>query len=123
MPSAGCDCVSACARAFRWALGPTATQLGTDAESLPNRLPPPDFPAGVIAGTASINPLGSALLPGDDDGAVSVERTRLPGLADFITVPASHTWIMRSDAAVEQVLHFLAHGRFRHDPEPAPEAP
>jgi len=100
--------------AFRWALGPTAEQLGTGPQSLPNRLPPPDFEVGVIAGTNSINPIGSLVVAGESDGTVSVESTRLDGLSDFITIPASHTFIMRSDAAALQVIEFLRHGRFEH---------
>lgn len=100
--------------AFRWALGPTASQLGTDQQSLPNRLPAPNFELGVIAGTSSINPLGSIVVPGESDGTVSVESTRLPGMTDFIAIPASHTFIMRSKAAGSQVLEFLKQGRFKH---------
>ena len=98
---------------FRWTLGPTAGQLGTDSESLPNRLPPPDFEVGIIAGTRSINPLGAFLVPGEDDGTVSVASTKLDGMTDFITLPVSHTFIMYSDDAAEQTLAFLRTGRFR----------
>ncbi len=103
--------------AFRWALGPTASQLGTEEQSLPNRLPPPNFELGVIAGTRSINPLGSLFVPGENDGTVSVQSTKLPGMTDFIAISASHTFIMRSKVAGFQVLEFLKHGRFAH-PEP-----
>lgn len=97
---------------FRWILGPTAAELGTDVESLPNRLPPVDFPLGVIAGTRSVNPLGSAVLPEPNDGTVSVASTRVEGMTDFITVDASHTFIMRSDEVARQVIAFLRDGRF-----------
>jgi hypothetical protein len=94
------------------ALGPTASQLGTAADSLPNRLPPPSYELGVIAGTRSINPFSGLLLPGANDGTVSVESARLAGMADFVTVPATHTWILRSEAAGQHVVEFLRHGRF-----------
>lgn len=99
---------------FRWILGPTAEQLGTDAESLPNRLPPPTYEVGVIAGTDSVNPIGSLVLPEEDDGTVSVDRTKVEGMTDFLVVPVSHTFIMRSEEVAEQVVHFFRHGRFRH---------
>lgn len=99
--------------AFGWALGPTAQQLGTAARSLPRSLPPVDYEVGVIAGTQSINPLGSLLLPGSDDGAVALANTRVEGMRDFIALPVSHTLIMRSDEVAEQVLHFLRSGAFR----------
>jgi triacylglycerol lipase len=100
--------------AFRWSLGPTATQLGTDTESFPNRLPLPNFELGVIAGTESINPVGSIVIPGENDGTVSVRSTKLEGMSDFIAVPASHTLIMRSEAAGRQTVEFLRYGRFEH---------
>lgn len=107
---------------FEWIMGPTAVELGTDPESLPNRLPPADYPVGIIAGNQVVNPLGAELIPGDDDGTVSVEHTRLEGMTDFIELPASHTFIMYSDEVARQVLAFLRTGHFEHaDPAP-PEA-
>lgn len=103
---------------FRWVYGPTGPELGTDEESFPNRLPDPDYEVGIIAGTESLNPIGSALIPDQDDGAVSVERTRLPGMADFVTVRRSHTFIMNAPETAEHTVHFLEHGRFAHAPAP-----
>ena len=99
---------------FRWVFGPTGQALGTGADSLPNRLPPADYALGIVAGTSSLNPLGSALIPGDDDGAVSIERTRLNGMTEHITVAHSHTFIMQAPDVAEHVVHFLARGSFEH---------
>jgi pimeloyl-ACP methyl ester carboxylesterase len=107
---------------FRQTLGPTAAELGTAPGSLPNRLPAPTYEVGVIAGTASVNPLGSLMVPGADDGRVAIERTKLDGMTDFVTVDASHTFIMSADETARQVRSFLRDGRFVHDP-PAPAAP
>jgi triacylglycerol lipase len=98
---------------FEFFLGPTAIQLGTGADSLPNRLPRADFEFGVIAGTGTVNPIGSALLPGPSDGTVTVERTKLDGMADFVAVPVSHTFIMWSPDVSEMVTSFLRTGAFR----------
>ena len=100
---------------FQWLLGPTARQLGTDEESFLNRLPPPNYEVGVIAGNKSINPLGSCVIPGENDGTVSVSSAKLPGMADFFLVPHSHAFIMRSDQVAEQVIEFLRRGRFRRE--------
>jgi pimeloyl-ACP methyl ester carboxylesterase len=97
---------------FSWILGPTAAQLGTNSGSFPNRLPPVDFDLGVIAGTESLNPIGSAMLPEGNDGTVSVASTRVEGMRDFVAVPASHTFIMWSDYAADQVVEYLRNGRF-----------
>ena len=101
-------------RALRVAFGPTATELGTDSASLPNRLPPADFEVGVIAGTSTVNPIGSWLIPADDDGTVSVASARLEGMRDFVTLPVSHTLILLSGEATRQTIAFLQHGRFAH---------
>ncbi len=99
-------------RLLRALFGPTAAQLGTGPESLPNRLRPPSFEVGVLAGTRSWNPLGSWLLPDQDDGTVSVASARLSGMRDFLALPVSHTFILRSALAASQAAHFLRHGRF-----------
>ena len=108
---------------FAWINGPAGMELSTGAQALPRRLGAVDYPVGVIAGTASFNPLYSYLIPGADDGKVSVARTRLEGMSDFIEVHASHTWIMRNDRVAEQVLQFLRDGHFDHaeaTPQPRP---
>ena len=101
---------------LRFMLGPTAARLGTDPASLPNSLPPADFEVGVIAGTATRNPLGALFLDGDSDGAVPVASARLEGMTDFITVDEAHTFIMRSDEVADQAVRFLKSGRFSHSP-------
>jgi hypothetical protein len=95
--------------------GPAGLELGTDENSMPARLGPVDFPVGVIAGTESVNPMLSRLLPSPDDGKVSVERTKVEGMTDFVTVSATHTFIMRNDEAIRQTLSFLASGSFVRD--------
>ncbi len=95
-------------------LGPTAAQLGTGAESFPGRLGAADFEVGIIAGTRG-NPVGNAIIPGDSDGTVGVERARLEGMDDFITVEHSHTFLMRSERVAAETVHFLQNGRFSAD--------
>lgn len=107
-------------RTFRATYGPVGSDLGTAPDNLPQRVAVPHFEFGVIAGTVAINPLGWLLIPGDSDGTVSVENTKLPGMSDFLTVPHSHTFIMNAPAVAEATLHFLETGRFR---EATPEAP
>lgn len=96
--------------------GPVAAELGTDPGSLPNRLGPADFELGIIAGNKSINPIGSWLIPGPDDGAVSVASARLEGMTDFLVLPVTHFFIMADKTVAAETLHFLRHGRFSHAP-------
>lgn len=116
-PNRGSEVVDALgdSKLFEWVYGPTARQLGTAKGSLPNRLPPPDYELGVIAGRESVSPAGALFIEGESDGTVSVEHTKLRGMADFLVVPHSHPFIMRSDEVAEQVLEFLRRGRFRHE--------
>lgn len=96
-----------------WIMGPAFLQLGTDSSSVPAALGPPPFEVGVITGDATLNPLFSWWLPGEDDGKVTVESARLEGAEDFLVVPYSHAFIMRREDVIEQVVAFLRAGRFR----------
>ncbi len=120
-PNHGSEFVDALgdSKLFRSVFGPTATELGTDENSLPNRLPRPWFELGIIAGTKSVNPLGAFVVPGESDGAVSVESARLAGMEDFVAVPTSHTFIVRSKQVAEYVIRFLRTGRFQAEAQPA----
>jgi triacylglycerol esterase/lipase EstA (alpha/beta hydrolase family) len=100
---------------FAHLLGPTAQQLGTNPESLPNRLPPPAFELGVIAGTASINPFGAMVFEGENDGTVSVRSTQLSGMRDFLELDVSHTFIVRNDEVARQTIAFLRTGAFQRE--------
>ena len=97
---------------FQWITGPAGQQLGTDPNSVPSNLGPVNFEVGVITGDATLNPLYSWLIPGPDDGKVSVDRARVSGMADFIVLPHSHPFIMNSEEVIRQTVHFLRHGRF-----------
>lgn len=99
---------------YRSAFGPAGEQLTTRrSEELCQLLGAVDYPLGVIAGDRSLYVFASLVLPGPNDGRVSVERTRVAGMADHIVLPTSHPLIMRDPEAVAQTIHFLQNGRFR----------
>jgi len=80
-------------------IGPAGRALGAGDDDLPARLPKPDYPVGVIAGSADL------LVPAD--------RTRLDGMADFFVVDTGHAWMRNDSEAADQAIHFLRHGKFK----------
>ncbi len=99
---------------YGWITGPAGQEIGTGPENLIHRLKPVEIEIGVIAGNSSMNLLFSLFLDGPDDGTVSVQSTKLPEMRDFITVPSTHTFIVRNPLVIRQVAHFLKYGKFDH---------
>lgn len=66
-----------------------------------------------IAGSSPFG-LGSMFMdvPDPSDGVVTVQETRLPGLADHLVLPVSHSGMLISQEVARQTAAFLRHGRF-----------
>jgi pimeloyl-ACP methyl ester carboxylesterase len=97
---------------FKKLNGPAGGELGTDKNSTPNQIGQANFCVGVIAGDRSLNWINSLLIPGRDDGKVSVEHTKLAGMTDHIVIHATHPFIMCNRTAIRQTVHFLRTGSF-----------
>ena len=99
-------------------LGPLGRVLGGLQSLRPDRLRRNSLlrrcsvPCGIIAGTDH-RMLRGVFLPKDNDGMVTVEETRLPVMADFITLPYVHTKIHRKQETAVLVDRFLRTGTFR----------
>ncbi len=91
--------------------GPAAQALVTGPYGFAASLPAPDYPVGVIAGTQG-NPLSDRWLPQPNDGLVSVQSARLEGMADFVTVDASHWQLRNRRDVAELTVRFLQSGAF-----------
>ncbi|HYO79120.1 MAG TPA: alpha/beta fold hydrolase [Thermoanaerobaculia bacterium] len=90
-------------------------ELGTGAASVPCALPPAQFPVGVIAGSRSHSPLFSRWMNDvPNDGVVSVERTRLAGMKDFVVLHRTHTFLPWAPDAMRQVFNFIEAEAFAH---------
>ncbi len=97
----------------RMMMGPSFEQLGTDISGFVNTLAEPRGETGVIAGRCSLNWINSAIIPGEDDGKVSVERSKLKNMKDFLVVNRTHPFIMRADEVIQAVICFLETGKFK----------
>jgi pimeloyl-ACP methyl ester carboxylesterase len=114
-PNSGTPLVDAYGDAWWMDLaGPTAKSLGTGLDSFPNSLPKPDYPVGVIAGVREYRLLED-LIPGEHDGLVPLESTRIDGMVDFITVDSNHAFLRYSQEVARQTIAFLRTGRFLRD--------
>jgi pimeloyl-ACP methyl ester carboxylesterase len=99
---------------YRAFFGPAGQQLGTHRdERIEALLPPVNYPVGIIAGSRTIDPISSTLmLPGPNDGRVSVENTKVNGMTDHIVIASSHPWLPRNATAINQTISFLCRGKF-----------
>lgn len=79
--------------------GPAIEQMNTSSKSLVNTLPLPDYKFGVIAGL--------------NDEKVSVERTKLDTMEDFIIVNNEHTFIMMSNDVIQSTINYIETGKFK----------
>jgi pimeloyl-ACP methyl ester carboxylesterase len=97
---------------FATLAGRPGQQLGLQWGRLADELATPPIPFGVIAGGLGDGQGYNPLLPGDDDGIVTVATTRLAGARDFARLPALHTTMMEYDRVIEYTLRFLEKGHF-----------
>jgi len=100
---------------FYFINGEAGLQLGTDSKSIPMQLGEANFELGIIAGNWSINFILSTLIPGNDDGKVSVERSKLKGMSDHIIMPVTHPFMMKNEKVISQVITFLESGQFTYN--------
>jgi pimeloyl-ACP methyl ester carboxylesterase len=103
----------------RWPLGAAIMGRNVEAEVLkaPERRWNGQRELGVIAGDLSVG-LGRLFgeLGGPNDGTICVEETEIPGTADRIVLPVSHTGILFSAEVARQTAAFLTSGRFNTRP-------
>lgn len=95
---------------FNWINGPAGGQLGTGSNEFIATLGPATFDLCVITGDYSINWINSMMIPGDDDGKVSIESAKLEGMDAYKVIHATHPYIMKNDEAIDLTIQFLKTG-------------
>jgi triacylglycerol lipase len=98
---------------FKQINGPAGSELGTHPDSTPNQLGPARFELGIIAGDRSINWINSLIIPGKDDGKVSIDRTKISGMKEHLTIHATHPYLMKNNTAIQATRRFLHTGSFK----------
>jgi pimeloyl-ACP methyl ester carboxylesterase len=107
---------------FRFVMGDGGQQLGPRFDEIRERLAVPECEFGIIAGGKGDDEGWHPHIPGDDDGTVGVEETKIAGAADFAVVPVRHTWLIENPRCLEMICRFLDHGHFesRENRRPLP---
>lgn len=98
---------------YQWAFGPagqeltTAQQIQAETEVY--------YDLGIIAGNKEWPYIVAAhVIPNESDGRVALEKTKLPGMKDHITISATHSFISWKPSVHKQIIYFLKHGKFQH---------
>ena len=99
-------------KVYQVVTGQTGQQLGRDWQRVEGKLATPACEFGILAGGRGDTHGYNLLLPGDNDGIINVDTTRLAGAADFRLVPAQHSVIMFNAKVQEFTLRFLQKGFF-----------
>lgn len=98
---------------YQWIFGPAGQEL-TTASRRANQVAP-WYDLGIIAGTENwFYPLGKYSIKTDNDGCVSVDSTKLPGMKDHIVMQVSHGFMGWTPEVHKQAVHFLKYGEFNH---------
>ena len=96
---------------FRELYGPAGQQLITDQSGVMQVLGTVNYDVGIIAGNRTIDPIGSYIIGIENDGKVSVESTKLPGMKAHRIVPVSHTFLPDTRQVQELVVEFIKTGQ------------
>jgi pimeloyl-ACP methyl ester carboxylesterase len=90
---------------FRWLVRECGRTLAST--TLFDRLPEPDYPYLVVAGTRGVYGRLSPFGLEPNDGLVAVEEARLGAADRLVTVPAAHTFMMNHPAVRRVVVDAL----------------
>ncbi|TRY30097.1 esterase/lipase family protein [Aliiglaciecola sp. M165] len=92
--------------------GPAVEQLSNAESSWVRQLGEVNFELGIIAGNYNTNWITDWILPGDDDGVVTVESTKVDNMSDFLTIPEKHYRLRGDEKVLKHAAYFLKYGSF-----------
>lgn len=101
---------------YRWFYGPAGQELTTrEQENIKTDI---YYDLGIIAGDKEWPYLVAAhIINGNSDGRVAVEKTKLNGMKDHVTLSATHSFISWKPSVHKQIIYFLKHGAFMKEHE------
>ncbi|MBL0319187.1 MAG: alpha/beta fold hydrolase [Alphaproteobacteria bacterium] len=98
---------------YRKFYGPAGQQLGTkDIAEIQSLFGKIDYELGGIAGNVTRLPFISYLMPGEGDGSVSVESTKLKDMKAHKVVRTCHMYFPKNKEIQQSTAYFLKHGTF-----------
>jgi len=97
---------------YLYLYGPAGQQLGTNPALTERLFGQVDYALGIVAGQTRLDPLANRIFRQPHDGKVSVESTKLEGMADHRVVSSGHTLLIYRPLVARLVAGFLRDGRF-----------
>ncbi len=97
---------------YKCVFGPSGRELCTDIAS---KLPTIPIKTGIIIGAQGNDKGKCKRIPGDDDGTVGVEEAKLDGVAAYAYHKVGHTFGMKNDKVIEDIVSFVNDGEFISD--------
>ncbi len=99
---------------YQWVFGPAGKELTTEQQIKTKT--DVYYDLGIIAGNKEWPYIIAAhIIPGDSDGRVALEKTKLKGMKDHVTLSATHSFISWKPSVHKQIVYFLKHGKFKHE--------
>lgn len=97
---------------YQWLFGPAGQELTTEEQK--NIKTDVYYDLGIIAGDKDWPYLIAAhIIHGGSDGRVAVEKTKLEGMKDHVTLSATHSFISWKLSVHKQIIYFIKHGAFK----------
>jgi hypothetical protein len=76
----------------------------------------PYYELGIIAGSKKWPYIAASfVIPGEHDGRVAVEKTKMDGMKDHLVLSATHSFISWKPEVHNQIINFIKNGEFKRE--------